>query len=91
MGGVYGAAAETAHATSNLMGLCPGCHRFTETDPEQARQLGWLVRHGVSSRSVPARMVTVNGVGWFRLDDEAGYHWVDEGTALFVVRLANRG
>jgi len=85
---VLGLGAVAAHACSNLMGLCGTCHDFTLTDPVQCRRLGWIVPHGVAQPlDVPARMVTVNGVGWWYLRDDAGYVWTEEETALAVIRL----
>jgi len=77
-GGVHGAAELVAHSASNLMLLCRNCHRFTEDEPAAARRLGWLVPHPTDPAMVPAYLRTVNGTGWWLLDNNGDYHWVDQ-------------
>jgi len=87
MGGILGLAALAAHAPSNLMYLCGDCHSLTLDDVLRARALGWIVPHGVADpKEIPARMVTVNGTGWYLLGDDAGYWWQDDGVALDTIK-----
>lgn len=78
MGGVHGVAAvQAAHAAHNLLALCRNCHRLTEDEPDLCRQLGWLVPHPTAPDSVPARLVTPNGTGWWHLLADGCYQWYD--------------
>jgi 5-methylcytosine-specific restriction enzyme A len=78
MGGVRSLAAIlAAHSLANLMLLCRACHDLTEQEPVMCRGIGWLVPHPTDPSCMPAYMRTVNGVGWYLLDTEGGYHWVD--------------
>jgi len=77
MGGVHGVAVAVAHSASNLLLLCGPCHRFTEDEPTAAQRLGWLVPHPTDPALVPAYLCTPNGVGWWLLDNNGDYHWVD--------------
>lgn len=79
MGGVSRAAAERSNSPDNMLALCPRCHNETE-DASTWRQcvgLGWRLLHGDDPASVPALIHTVQGYGWWFLDNQGGYRWAD--------------
>jgi hypothetical protein len=78
MGGVHGAAAAVSNAPPNLLALCRDiCHALTLSAIPECRRLGWLVDHPIDSWTTPACLTTVNGIGWYRLELDGTYTWVD--------------
>lgn len=73
MGGVHGDAVARANSPANLLALCVTCHRYTEDQPERARQLGWLVPHPTDPATVAARIYPIYGHGWYFLTPDLGY------------------
>lgn len=78
-GGVHGAAAAVSNNPSNLLMLCRGCHDQTLTMPYPCIQVGWVIerRSGVDPASVPAKIYTPQGRGWWLLRGDGGYEWDD--------------
>lgn len=86
MGGVSRLGAAVSNAVPNLLALGRVCHDLTEAEPTACRDLGWLVPHPIDSWTVPALLRTVNGYGWYRLELDATYTWVDPVEAERLVR-----
>lgn len=79
-GGVSGKAERVANAEPNLLAFCRSCHDETEHHEtwELTERIGWRIPKYVSDPwSVPARIHTVNGDGWWQLTKDAGYRWID--------------
>lgn len=76
-GGVHGDAAAEANSPANLLMLCRSCHEETE----HAATWDICVRNGIrlpqheDPASVPARIFTVNGHGWWFLLEDGGFRW----------------
>lgn len=81
-GGVHGAAHGVSNDPRNLLMLCRICHDRTLASPgvQQCIADGWVIerRAGVDPREVPARIYTVNGLGWWFLTEDGGYVWAEE-------------
>lgn len=79
MGGVSRAAAERINSPDNLLALCVVCHNKTEDAStwKQCIGLGWRLQRGDEPAAVPALIQTVQGPGWWYLDDQGGYRWAD--------------
>lgn len=77
MGGVHGTAHTLAHRVSNGVAVCRPCHDRIDADAGTARANGWLIPHPHNSSQFPALLFTVNGYGWWQLDDECGYWAID--------------
>lgn len=61
-------------APSNGCRLCYACHAWVEAQPVLADAGGWrLVHRDVDPATVPVWLNTVNGFGWWLLDDDGGY------------------
>lgn len=77
MGGVSGAGA-AVNRPACLLRLCLPCHNKIESQRAWARQLGLLVPRPTDPATVPVRLRTTNGAGWFLLIEEGRvYAWVD--------------
>jgi hypothetical protein len=79
-GGVSGDAERVANAVPNQLALCRSCHDETEHSEtwELTECIGWRMPKYVRDPwSVPARIHTVNGYGWWQLTNDAGYRWID--------------
>ena len=79
-GGVHRVAAQAANDPRNLLAVCGGCHNETEHAEtwELTEEIGWRIPHFVQDpHAVPALLHTVNGYGWWFLDIEGGYTWMD--------------
>lgn len=76
MGGVSRAGL-AVNRPSALIRVCLSCHAWIESYRDAAEALGLLVpRPGVPGE-VPAWLHTAYGRGWFSLDDEGCYGFVD--------------
>jgi hypothetical protein len=78
-GGVHGAASVASNDPRNLLMLCRVCHDRTLADAAACIAIGWVIerRSGVDPYSVPAKIHTVNGHGWWYLLENGGYEWAD--------------
>lgn len=79
-GGVHGDAAEQANDPRNGLALCRTCHDETEHAEtwELTQSIGWRIpKYVPDPLVVPALIHTVNGYGWWRLTNNAGYEWID--------------
>lgn len=85
-GGVHGTAYIAAHRVSNGLAVCRTCHNWIDQNATLARQWGWLVAHPHDPATVPALIYTVNGYGWWLLDNDGGYHFQDPDEAKAQVR-----
>jgi hypothetical protein len=81
MGGTYREEAESKNDPTNLLALCPTvCHPATEHADTwmECEGKGWRLEHSQRDpRLTPALLHTVNGYGWWLLDGNGGYHWID--------------
>jgi len=80
MGGVSRREAESANDPRNLLALCRQCHAATEHADtwRECETKGWRVEHGQRTPfEVPCLIYTVQGFGWWELDEHGGYHWLD--------------
>jgi hypothetical protein len=77
MGGVSGEGL-AVNDPSALLRVCDHCHDQLER-PQRALayDLGLLVRRPTVPAEVPAWLHTINGAGWFLLNNEGDYVWVD--------------
>lgn len=57
-------------AAHNGLALCRRCHQFCHDQPEMARSVGWVVRTGTDSSTVPALL---HGRGWTYLTADGCY------------------
>ncbi len=64
---------------SNLLWVCgtgtTGCHGYMESERIEARENGWLVRHGHDPRESPVLLWDGRRV---LLDDDCGWSYVEE-------------
>lgn len=77
MGGVHGAGT-AVNRPACLLRVCTTCHARIESYREWARRRGLLVPRPTDPATVPVRLRTVQGVGWWLLvEDGHCYQWVD--------------
>lgn len=69
---------EGGHGVSNLLSLCPLCHRWVHAHPVEARAAGWIVsvHEDKDPTQMPVRHFTGDQV---LLDDEGGIRWLPTG------------
>jgi hypothetical protein len=77
MGGVHRAGAAAVNRPAALVRLCLTCHQDVESSRTWAESRGLLVPRPTDPATVPVYLDTVNGRGWFLLDDDGMYRWVD--------------
>lgn len=77
MGGVHRTSEAASNDCRNLLMLCRICHDCTLNDAEGCVKIGWVIerRSGVHPWTVPAKLRTVNGPGWWFLTEDGGYLW----------------
>jgi hypothetical protein len=76
MGGVS-RAGRSVNSPAALLRLCTACHHRIEHQRTWAKGQGLLVPRPTDPASVPARLRTANGDGWYLLDAAGGYTWCD--------------
>lgn len=80
MGGVSGVGL-AVNSPANLLRICGPCHRDAESRRALAYEEGWLVRRPTDPATVPARLRTAQGVGYWLLTAEGMYVWAERGGA----------
>jgi len=76
MGGVSGVGL-VVNSPANLVRICQVCHDRAESYRDRARRVGLLVPRPTDPATVPVRLRTVNGTGWYLLLESGDYHWQD--------------
>lgn len=64
------------HRLSGLLHLCARCHDWVESHRDSAHQGGWLIGGDPRISPVWLHAALIWG-GWWLLDDDGGYHWLD--------------
>jgi hypothetical protein len=73
-------------APSNAVHLCRPCHSWAHANPTLAIAAGLIVPSWADPIAAPVYLDGVLGPGWWHLDDEAGFRWIDS-VGLLVPQL----
>lgn len=78
-GGVHGERQEIVNGVSNLLALDRRCHTWITGNPALAIAYGWVIerRSGLDPLTIPALLNITNGRGWWYLESDATYRWLD--------------
>jgi hypothetical protein len=91
MGGVSGVGL-AVNRPSALLRVCQFCNDQLEVQQRGlAYDLGLIVRRPTVPAEVPVWLNTINGPGWWLLDDEGSYKWVDLPVPAEVLAVARVG